>query len=649
MNEKDNCKEEEKKEEKPKVNCNFCNRNFMKKDLNKFSNCLHYICNFCLFERIFSIYIVEMQGQNTLEVSCKCEKSTLKLTMSELLEILSQKRSLDLNKVIESGFENVEQTVEGCECSKENKDDKQLFSDYFCLDCLKWICSKCRAQIVNDHYKHRVLKSRYLINYIKKNIDNVFLKNKNSDTFEKNMEQKANQFQDIISDNFSKTVDKLNELIQSAIKLKEQYIKKYKEQMADIIRTFKIIKICYLYYYTDKASELKKKNAENNNIFKLKYLANLSYDFRDFTLEHYDIDPEIEKIKGEISNLSLFTDSNLIKSHFYFDKINKSYILDDINQAHNKFITGLIKINNKIITSSLDYDLKIWDNETGTYKPKQIIKKGIVFLLGLTNGKIFASGLNSKDIFIYETNSKGEYYISQSLSNHDDSISSIIELEDGKVVSSSKDKKIIIWEENKKSKQYLLIQEIKKEKPIKSLMALNNFQFAYIFQEDNALIRIMGANYEMNEKTGLTSKKFSDLYQLKIHKGKVNCLCLLNNGYIVSGGGDEKNITDHDLYIWKFFENNYKISQCVLNAHDSDISCIIQLRDGNVATSSKDRSVKIWKINNNMENGISLILLDNLNHYKHGLYKLIQLDDDRLVVVSSDNKLVFWRNNSSII
>ena len=648
MNEKDDSKEEEKKEEPPKEKCNFCYRIFNLKDLNKFSNCIHYICNFCLFERIFSYYLIEMQGQNTLEVSCKCEKSTLILTMSELLEILTKKRDLDLHKVIDSGFENIEQTVEGCECSKEKKTDKQLFSDYFCLDCLKWICSKCRFQIVNEHYKHRVLKSRYLINYIKKNIDNVFLKSKNSTTFEQNMEQMANQFQDIISNNFSKTIEKLNELIQSAIKLKEDYIKTYKEQMADIIRTFKIIKICYLFYYTDKASELKKKNAENNNIFKLKYLANLSYDFLNFTVNHYNIDPEIEKIKEAICNLSSFKESNLIKAQFNFEKIEKNYILDDINPAHNKFITGLVKVNNKIITSSLDYELKIWDNETGTYKPKQVFKKGIVFLLGLKNGKIFASGLYSNDIFIYEPNSDGDYYNSQSLSNHDDAISALIELDDGKVVSGSKDKKIIIWEEDKKSKQYFVIQEIEKEKPIKSLMTLNNFQFAYIYQEDNAQIRIMGANFEMNEKLGLTSKTFSDVCQLKIHKGKVNCLCLLNNGYIVSGGGDDKNITDHDLYIWTFFEEHYVIDQCILNAHDSDINCVIQLRNGNIASSSKDRSIKIWKLYNNMDN-ISLILIENLNHYKHGLYKLIQLDDDRIVVVSSDNKLVFWRNTASII
>ena len=647
MNEKDNYQEEEKKKEESKGKCHFCNRIFIFSNLNKFSNCIHYICNFCLFERIFSIYIIELQGQNQLEVSCRCEKSTLKLTMTELLDILIQKRTLDLTKVIESGFENIEKTVEGCECSKEKKTDKALFSDYFCLDCLKWICSRCRFQKINDHYKHRVLKSRYLIQYLKKNIENVYLKSKNSEIFEKNMEQKANQFQEIISNQFSTTIGKLNELIKSAIQLKEDYIKKYKGQMADIIRTFKIIKICYLYYYTDKASELKKKNAENNDIFKLKYLANLSYDFRDFTLEHYDIDTEIEKIKKEIGILC--KKNNLIKSNFNFEKIENIYILDEIYDAHNKFITGLIKINNKIITSSLDYDLKIWENETGTYKLKKVLRKGIVFLLGLKNGKIFASGLNSKDIFIYEVNSEGDYYISQSLSNHDDAISSIIELEDGKVVSGSKDQKIIIWEENQKSKQYIEFQQIGKEKPIKSLMALPNFQFAYIYQEDNAQIRIMGANYELNEKLGLTSKKYTDLYQLKVHKGRVNCLCLLNNGYIVSGGGDEKNVIDHDLYLWKFFEQKYTISQCVLNAHESDINCVIQLRDGNIASSSKDRSIKIWKLINNMENTISLILKENLNHYKHGLYKLIQIDDDRIVVVSSDNKLVFWKNTSSII
>ena len=38
-----------------------------------------------------------------------------------------------------------------------------------------------------------------------------------------------------------------------------------------------------------------------------------------------------------------------------------------------------------------------------------------------------------------------------------------------------------------------------------------------------------------------------------------------------------------------------------------------------------------------------------LDDYNHGLYKLIQLPDDRIVSVTSDNALVFWNNTDGIV
>ena len=76
------------------------------------------------------------------------------------------------------------------------------------------------------------------------------------------------------------------------------------------------------------------------------------------------------------------------------------------------------------------------------------------------------------------------------------------------------------------------------------------------------------------------------------------------------------------------------------------------LRNGNLASSSKDRTVKIWgytKIENDNNYIIKYILKEDLNHYGHGLYKLIQINDDRLVVTATDNNLIFWRNVEGII
>lgn len=630
--------------------CSFCNREIKKEELTPFSNCSHKICAFCLFERIFSHHIIDLQGQKKLNVSCKCENSTLEIKISQLLNILYSKRKIDLNKTNEFGFENVEQTIEGCDCSKElRENNKQLFSDYFCLDCLRWVCSKCKIDKLNTHYNHRVFKSRHLIAYIKENIKNTFLKNNNFDIFQKKWEEMSNQFQEYIDNYFNETIHNLDNLIESAQNLKDFYLKEYEEQIENNVRTFKIIKIYYMNYYTDRDAELGKKNVEFNDIYRLKYINNISYEFSNFRLEHLnELDKNVLKIKKEIDDLKE-KKFQIVQGKYNFQKIEKEYLLDEILTAHTKYISSLILVGNKIISGSRDYFIKVWSNDSGLYKQKQVIKtKQIACLLGLKNGKILSSDLNSNNILVYQSNYKEEYEISQSLSNHDKCITTMVELEDGKFVSGSLDGKIIIWEENSKSNQYIAKQTIDKKKPILLIVSLNEFKLAYT-GADNGLINIIGANFELIEDK-IVSKEFDDIGELERLKGKVNCMCNLNNGCFASGGGDFNKVIDHNIYIWKPSNNKFEKGQIILNAHAADINSIIMLRDGRIASASKDRTIKIWSINKPIiNNQIEYSLNQELNHYGHGLYKLIQLLDDRLVVTATDNNIVFMKNSQGII
>ena len=55
----------------------------------------------------------------------------------------------------------------------------------------------------------------------------------------------------------------------------------------------------------------------------------------------------------------------------------------------------------------------------------------------------------------------------------------------------------------------------------------------------------------------------------------------------------------------------------VLRGHESDVNCIIQLDDDRITSATKDRIIRIWKIDNVQEN-----------------------------VSSSDNSLILWRNHN---
>ena len=132
---------------------------------------------------------------------------------------------------------------------------------------------------------------------------------------------------------------------------------------------------------------------------------------------------------------------------------------------------------------------------------------------------------------------------------------------------------------------------------------------------------------------------------LKKHTGRVNCLCELKNHYLVSGGAEIGNNKDHYINIWKPLNDSFSFVQ-TLRGHQSDINTIIQLQDGRIASASKDRTIRIWKMETNI-NGNNVYIEDEvLSDYGHGMYCLIQLSDGRLCSTSSDNAIVIWRNRT---
>ena len=629
--------------------CDFCYR-FFKDSLIEFENCNHSICHFCAFEKIF-MNISLLQGQGKITIQCECDNDTLELSLTQIFNILKSKRKQDLNKKNKDGFENIENTIEGCECTmKKEGHTKQLFSDYFCLDCLEWVCKKCRISKANYHYLHRVLKSRQMIQYIRDNIFYIPLKNKNIEMFEKKWEEQSNNFQTAFDKKFNTTIEKIEQLIESAQKLKQYYVEEYEKQIKNYIKTFKIIKYFYINYYTDKEEELNK-NVEYNDIFKLKYLSNITNEFKSFSINHsQEFEKKIDDIKNKIDELKV-QNTKIVEANFKYEKIDKGYEIDDIIVGHKSFISSLMVMNDKIISGARDYSMRIWEKgEDGKYLVKQEVKtRQIVSMLGLKNGKILLSESGSNQIKIYDLDNKNEYHNTQSISNHDKLITSIAELEDEKFVSCSLDGKINIWEENKKMNEYIVKQTIQTERPILLLITLDEFKIAYT-NMDNGIISIIKAESELvNDK--ITYKEFSNSgCDLKKVKGKVSCMCKLNDGCFASGGGSvSKTVVDNNIYIWKPEGDSFILGHTMCNAHNTDISSITLLRDGKMATASRDRSIRIWSIISPLNGKIQVIQLHKLDHYGHGLFKLVQLTDDRLAVSASDNNIVIYKTLEGIL
>ena len=235
--------------------------------------------------------------------------------------------------------------------------------------------------------------------FIKDNINRIFLKAPTSKQFINKMNELNKNFHILIEKNFNETINKLDNLINSIIKLKNKYIEEYLKQIEYNIKTFEIIKIFYMNYFIDKESEMKKINIETNNIYKLKYISNISHEFEDLKLEYLPtLDMEIEKITQKIKEIKI-PKIKLFSSEYLFQQISKDYILDEIIPAHSKFISSLTSIDTKIISGSVDYTMKLWDNESGVYKIIQSVKtKQVINLLSLKKRKISLNSLNNKDI-----------------------------------------------------------------------------------------------------------------------------------------------------------------------------------------------------------------------------------------------------------
>ena len=106
----------------------------------------------------------------------------------------------------------------------------------------------------------------------------------------------------------------------------------------------------------------------------------------------------------------------------------------------------------RIITGAFDFNIKVWEednNSSGTYKKTFTIDKmtgAVQCLLQLKDGRL-ASSANHENTIPTWNEQNGRFIFHTSLSAHNGSVTSIIQLPDGKLVTGGRDKVIIIWKE----------------------------------------------------------------------------------------------------------------------------------------------------------------------------------------------------------
>ena len=109
---------------------------------------------------------------------------------------------------------------------------------------------------------------------------------------------------------------------------------------------------------------------------------------------------------------------------------------------------------------------------------------------------------------------------------------------------------------------------------------------------------------------------------------EISCLCILNDGRLVSG------FYDNSIIIYN--KTTYQ-PDLIIKEHKNAITCIVQLSSGMLASCSEDKTIKLFNIK-----GIKYEIIQSLNYHKKEVHKIIELKNTNLVSCSEDSSIIFY-------
>ena len=321
----------------------------------------------------------------------------------------------------------------------------------------------------------------------------------------------------------------------------------------------------------------------------------------------------INKIENSISNLEkkiqIFKEKNEVKKYFLKKvkeiKLKNNYIssmsilpsgkiisisndksikiidlnfntIQTIEKAHEDLITNSdIKDEDNFVTCSNDKSIKTWIKKENKYQINKIIKKAhlnsIKKIIYYNNENLISCSLD-KSIKIWKKNK--DNYINILTLNHLDLIYSILLLKDKNILISSGIDGTKFW----CLKKYICL--------------FHNEETVCKYQ--NALCRLNKDNIivQGNEKKGNFLKIISVEKKEIINNFKIPFQCsvihyIINKEIIIIGSKKD------EIIVYRNY--TFELIQIIFSAHIESILGIVELKNGNIISFSKDNSIKIWE------------------------------------------------------
>ena len=251
-------------------------------------------------------------------------------------------------------------------------------------------------------------------------------------------------------------------------------------------------------------------------------------------------------------------------------------IIQTIEKAHVDLITNSdVKDEDNFVTCSNDQSIKTWIKKENKYQINKIIKKAhlnsIRKIIYYNNENLISCSLD-KSIKIWKENK--DNYINILTLNHLDLIFSILSLKDKNILISSGIDGTKFW----CLKKYICLFQNKET----------------VCKYQNALCRLNKDNIivQGNEKKGNFLKIISIEKKDIINNIKIPFQCsvihyIINKEIIIIGGKKD------EIIVYRNY--TFELIQIIFSAHIESILGIVELKNGNIISFSKDNSIKIWE------------------------------------------------------
>ena len=286
-------------------------------------------------------------------------------------------------------------------------------------------------------------------------------------------------------------------------------------------------------------------------------------------------------------------------------------------EEHGDSVTSLIILNDgKIVSGSHDNTIKIWDpkNDYKCIKTLKEHKDHVYSLIKLDYCK-FVSGSKDNSIKIWDYKDN-DYVCIRTLIGHSKGVYSLLKLSDGKIVSGSQDRLIKIWDPNNGD-------------CIKTLSG-HNYTIEYLIKENDGKF-ISAASYDKRIMIWDPRDDYTCIYDILATANTIRSMIKFRNGIIGAG-------TTNEIYRFNPIDE-YKNSGTILACNNyKHVTSILNLSDNFIATGSEENTIKLHDFDN-LNNGYNKIGIKTINLHEKTITSLMKLSNGNIVSSSLDKTI----------